>query len=265
MTPTPPIRTPMSRDLLLTLTRGLGLSTGHHLLDICCRDGGASLLLAAELGVRVTAIDPDESALARARASAAAHDLGDQVEFLQMDPRHIELPVEEYDAVLALGGVATAFGLARALERIRVHLRPAGWLIASDPVYLDSPPPAAVRAWLGDLTEDDGVPLIEKGNVPSPIVRAVFEAGHLAIGTEAEYRALLEALGYRTRVSCLVPESAWAEYFAHGEIDSEDLDNRRREAAAYYGYGGRGVLGYLLAAAQRPTLEEEAEEGEQFA
>jgi SAM-dependent methyltransferase len=265
--PLPGFRHPMSGPLLVILARGLGLRAEDRVLDICCGHGGGAMLLAREVGVRVTAVDPSPESLRLARGIAREQGLADRVEFLEMDPSHLRLPAEAFQAVLALGGICSLLGAVRALEQLRVHVAPGGWLLLSDPVYLSSPVPAPARRLLDELDGPEGKGLAARENPPDPTVRAILEQGRYTFESEAGYRGLLEATGYEVEFSVLVPETEWGEYFARmareaGEADSPLGDREARvrvaqEAAAYYAYGGRGTVGYLIAGARRPRLDED--------
>lgn len=260
VTALPDFRYPMTAGLLAMTARGLGLGPEHHLLDVGTGNGAAALRLAAEFGCRVTAIDADESSVRSVRELAETSGLGDLVKVRAMDLGHWNLPASEFDFVCAFGGVLTALDRVRGLEQIGVHLAPGGCLLLAELIYLDGESPAAARDLLRDLSGLEGETVEERPHQPEPIVRAIFEQGRYRFINEPGYRALLEAFGYDTLFTMLMPESVWGEYFERaareaGELDSPHCNRDARawvaqEAGAYYGYGGRGTVGYLFAGAR---------------
>ena len=109
--------------------RFLVLEPRSRVLDLCCGSGRRTLELARR-GHRVLGVDPDEDALAAARAAAKGERLN--VHFMKADPRAISYRAE-FDAVVWLDG---AFGRLpsdrddlRALECARKALKPGASLL----------------------------------------------------------------------------------------------------------------------------------------
>ena len=256
----PDFRYPMTSGLLDLAARGVALGPEHHVLDVGAGNGAAALHLAREFGCRVTAIDSDEASVRAIRELAEVAGLAERVKARLMDLGHWNLPIRAFDFVFAFGGVLTALDRVRALEQIGVHLAPGGCLLLSDLIYLDGESPAAARDLLRDLSGLEGEIVEEREHQPEPVVRAIFEQGRFRFTNEPGYRALLEAFGYDTLFTMLMPESVWGEYFERtarqaGELDSPHCNREARawvaqEAGAYYGYGGRGTVGYLFAGAR---------------
>lgn len=250
----------MSQELLLTLVRGLDLAPEADVLDLCCAEGTASLLLAHQLPVHCVGVDARADFLAVARQCARDLGLEERVQFRQMDPRHLELQTAHYDLILALGGALSSLGRVPALERLRFHLKPGGVLLLSEPVYLDSAPDLEVLDALERGRDEEGRPYELESNAPSPLVRAVFEHGPYGYETENGLRSLLEALDFEVGWSCLMPESVWSAHFAQARAhlgdDAGEWSELAREAIAFYALGGRRALGSLLLAARRPRMSD---------
>lgn len=260
----PPFRGPMSPSLLLALVRGLGLPEGARVLDLMTGEGAAPLLLSRELGYHCVGVEADDSLLERARVTARDWEIDTLAQFRSMDPRHLSLPVESYDLILALAGTLSSLGRVSTLERLRFYLRPGGHLLLSEPIYLDSAPDLEVMDALERGRDAEGRPYAIRHNQPSPEVRAVFETGPYGFETEVGLRSLLEALDFVAEWSCLLPESVWSHYFAQaalrGLAEPHERADLAREAIAFYALGGRQSLGFLLLAARRPELEHHDEE-----
>ena len=111
------------------IARILALEPRSRVLDLGCGAGRVTLELARR-GHRVLGIDPDESALAHARAAAKGERLN--VHFMKTDPREISYRAD-FDAVVCLDG---AFGRLpsdrddlRALDNARKALKPGAKLL----------------------------------------------------------------------------------------------------------------------------------------
>lgn len=256
----PGFRFPMSHRLFLMVARGMGVQPEHRVLDVCCQSGAALLLLAESVGTEGVGVDVDVEGLGVARSISQRLGLDSRLQFRKMDPFHLELPARSFDWILFLGGASSALNRYRALENAHVYLAPGGRVLLADPVYLDSDPPAEALQLVRTLKDPDGQALEPRSNRPADEVRIVLEEGQRTFETEAGYRAFLEALGFEVELSLLVPESEWGEYFARrareaGGTDAphHDADARTRaaqEAAAFYAFGGRGSVGYLVVGAR---------------
>jgi|GEM_PF-577213 len=248
---------PLSNDLLRLAFRGLCLpADGARVADLCCGMGNASRLLATEFGAVCTGVDSSEVLLRAARERALAEDLQQKVEFLSGDARHVDLPSSSFDLVLAMGGALTYMGRSEGLERIRLLLKPGGALLFSDLVYLDAPaPPEVVERLSEEIPSDPVKPLSLE-----PAVRAVFEEGVFSFETEDSYRALLALHGYEPVFAFQVPESAWNAYYRRAVLSTREestpfptsvrIPVGTDELAAYYCWGGRWGLAYLVGGAR---------------
>jgi ubiquinone/menaquinone biosynthesis C-methylase UbiE len=133
------------------LTRLLGVSRAHRrllaharialrmrVLDIGCGTGNLTLLARRE-GGRVTALDPDPEALARAAAKAARAGL--DVQFDQGFAERLPYPDASFDRVLSAFMYHHVRPPARAamLNEIRRVLRPGGALFLADFAFVEAP------------------------------------------------------------------------------------------------------------------------------
>jgi cyclopropane-fatty-acyl-phospholipid synthase len=80
--------------------RKLALQPGEHVLEAGCGWGGLALHMARHYGVTVRAVNVSGEQIAYAREQARALRLGDRVEFVEDDYRHVR---GQYDAFVSVG------------------------------------------------------------------------------------------------------------------------------------------------------------------
>jgi SAM-dependent methyltransferase len=221
--------------------------------DLCCGIGSAGRLLATEFDAICTGVDTSEVLLRVARERALADHLSEKLEYISGDARHVGLPSHSFDLVLALGGALTYMGRSEGLERIRILLKPEGALLLSDLIYLGSPVPDEIAGRLAEEIPADPVASLRL----EPAVRAVYEEGVFSFETEESYRAILAFHGYDPLFAFHVPESAWNGYYRRAVLSASDAAGTlpripvgTDELAAYYCWGGRWGLAYLVAGAR---------------
>lgn len=120
--------------------------TPQNILEVGCGNGIATMLLAQHSSARVTALDTDQSALARVRARANAAGLSDRIDTLCLDMSRLSELKLVFDAIWAEGS-AYIIGVKRALSTWRPLLRPGGFLVLSDMVWRTSEPSDDVRTF----------------------------------------------------------------------------------------------------------------------
>jgi len=118
-----------------------GLHPGNELLDIGCGDGDAALLAQNEYGLKVTAVDIDKDAVARA-ASAG-------VNAREMDASALEFSSRCFDAVMMECVFSCLDRQEESLHEAWCMLRPGGVLMMSD-VYCRAPD---IERWQKDYRE----------------------------------------------------------------------------------------------------------------
>lgn len=182
-----PTRRPASqiKSMIDGLERFLVLEPRSRVLDLGCGSGRRTLELARR-GHRVLGVDPDERALALARASAKDEKLN--VHFLKAETSAISYRAE-LDAVVSLDG---AFGQAssdrgdlRCLEGVRRALKPGGKLLVD----------ALNREWLLRHFEPNFWERAEEGDSAVVLDRISFD---FEKGRLDNHRTIVHADGKRT-------------------------------------------------------------------
>ncbi|MFB6630373.1 GNAT family N-acetyltransferase [Streptomyces sp. NPDC056362] len=198
-----------------------------RVLDLGCGPGRSALLLAAEAGAEVTAVDTHEPFLAELREAAAARGLGGAVRTLNADMAEPPFPDGSFDLIWAESSVFV-LGFDRALTAWRRLLAPGGTLVLTECVWTTGEPGPAARAfWEGHY------PLrTVAGNAEAAVA-----AGYHVLGTfpqpEGDWDAYYGPLAARADAAdTTVPGMAEAVAGARAEIAL------RREHGADYGYAG---------------------------
>ncbi|WPW32612.1 bifunctional class I SAM-dependent methyltransferase/N-acetyltransferase [Streptomyces atratus] len=175
-----------------TTRRMLGL-TGPlprrpRVLDLGCGPGRAALLLAAEAGAEVTAVDLHKPFLDELREAAEARGLGDRINTVRADMAELsgpDFPDGSFDLVWAEGS-AYIIGFDTALRDWKRLLAPGGSLVVSECV------------WTTDAPTDEARAFWEQETSLRPV----------AANTAAAMAAGYHVLGVRVQ-----PDSDWDEYY----------------------------------------------------
>lgn len=169
----------------LLLAAARPLPERPRVLDLGCGPGRSALLLAAEAGARVTAVDLHRPFLNELRRAAGARGLGDAVTTLEADMGAPPFPDGAFDAVWAESS-AYAIGFDRALASWRRLLAPGGSLVLTECEWTVPEPSAPARA---------------------------FWDAHYPLRTTAANCAAVSAAGYTIRAVHRQPESDWDAYY----------------------------------------------------
>ncbi|ATL32140.1 bifunctional class I SAM-dependent methyltransferase/N-acetyltransferase [Streptomyces formicae] len=156
-----------------------------RVLDLGCGPGRAALLLAAEAGAEVTAVDLHEPFLDELRASAEARGLTGSITAVNADMTELPHPDGSFDLIWAESS-AYAVGFDTALRAWRRLLAPGGALVLTECEWTTAEPSAAARAFW-----DQHYPL----RTGEENLRAATGAGYSVLGVHAQ------------------PESDWDEYY----------------------------------------------------
>ncbi|WP_447041619.1 GNAT family N-acetyltransferase [Streptomyces sp. DSM 118878] len=241
-----PRQGPGSDDTTRRLLRLAGaLPERPRVLDLGCGPGRASLLLAAEAGAEVTAVDLHEPFLDELRAAALRRGLTGSITALRADMAALPCPDASFDLVWAESSVY-GIGFDTALRAWRRLLAPGGSLVLTECEWTTPEPSAAARA---------------------------FWDRHYTLRTSADNARAATAAGYAVLGVHAQPESDWAEYYGPlaARADAADpgapgmaeaLAATREEIAMRREHGTEfGYTGYVLRPVDAwPTRPETAED-----
>ncbi|MFE7467289.1 GNAT family N-acetyltransferase [Streptomyces sp. NPDC057499] len=201
-----------------------------RVLDLGCGPGRAALLLAAETGAEVTAVDLHQPFLDELRAAAEARGLGDRVRTVRADMGDLRgpgFPDGSFDLVWAEGS-AYLVGFDTALRGWKRLLAPGGSLVVTECVWTTGAPTAEARAFWERETTMRPV----AGNTAAAVA-----AGYHVLGTlvqpDTDWDAYYLPLAERVAAAdASAPGMAWALAATREELAM------RREHGAEYGYAG---------------------------
>ncbi|NEA02118.1 class I SAM-dependent methyltransferase, partial [Streptomyces sp. SID10116] len=181
-----PRQGPGSDDTTRRLLSFVGaLPERPRVLDLGCGPGRSALLLAAEAGAEVTAVDLHEPFLDELRAAADARGLGGSITPVNADMGELPYADGSFDVVWAESS-AYSIGFDTALRSWRRLLAPGGALVLTECEWTAAEPSAAARAfWERHYRLRTG----------EENVRAATRAGYAVLGAHPQ------------------PESDWDEYY----------------------------------------------------
>ncbi|NUK36786.1 GNAT family N-acetyltransferase [Streptomyces lunaelactis] len=198
-----------------------------RVLDLGCGPGRSALLLAAEAGAQVTAVDLHEPFLDELRHTAQARGIGDTIRTVKADMAELPFPDGSFDLVWAESS-AYNIGFDTALRKWRRLLAPGGSLVLTECEWTAEEPSAEARA---------------------------FWDQHYALRTTAGNTAAAVTAGYNVLGVHRQPESDWDEYYGPLGERAETADatapgmaqalaatraeiGMRRDHGTEYGYTG---------------------------
>ena len=151
------LQNPTSPEKIRLLGELLGLDSTSHVLDVAGGRGGPAVLLASELGCRITLVElsPEFAAAARERARAAG--LSGLVEVVEADAKEFAVEPGGYDAALCLGAAFAFDGLVPTIRALAGAVPQRGLIAVGEPYWREWPLPEGFAPAEGE----DFLPLVE--------------------------------------------------------------------------------------------------------
>ncbi len=217
------------------LARRAGITAGTWVVDLGCGLGGPSLLLAAEYGCTVVALDWSRQAVESCRRSAAAAGLTGALHPIVADLAHAPFAAGAFDAVISIDGFYFGADLLALYAGVWRMLRPGGGFA----FYFNVPSQAVVDA--------------------SPLNRRAHRHSH-----RIDHPAALTAAGFteahtedRTGVQQLLLERMLAAYKRHtpaleAELGADVVATLRDEVQETLDVTAAGLWPRYLFSARKP-------------
>lgn len=165
--------------------RALGMCTKlpdqPEILDIGCGPGMQTLALASATDGVITAVDVHEPFLGQLRESAAAAGVGERIATVSADMGALPFEPSSFDLVWCEGAMFI-IGIETGLEKWRPLVRPGGYLVFSDLMWLVPDPPEEARAFLTPL--DPSLTTVA-GNLERVRAAGYDVVGHFTLPDEA--------------------------------------------------------------------------------
>ncbi|TXL87529.1 class I SAM-dependent methyltransferase [Streptomyces sp. IB2014 016-6] len=196
-------------------------------LDLGCGPGRVSLLLAAEAGAHVTAVDLHEPFLDELRHAADARGLGGSISTESADMAELPYPDGSFDLLWAESSIYS-IGFDNGLARWRRLLAPGGTLVVTECEWTAAEPSAEARAFW-----DEQYPLRTTGENSAAAVAAGYTVLEVYPQPESDWDEYYGPLGERAdSADPQAPGMARALALTRAEIAM------RREHGTEYGYTG---------------------------
>ncbi|WP_158966301.1 class I SAM-dependent methyltransferase [Chachezhania sediminis] len=214
---------------------GLAPSPALRIADLGCGTGASALVLAAELGAEVTAIDVQPDFLNRLAQRADAARLADRVTGVEASMTAPPFADGSLDAIWSEGAIYN-LGFDEGIARWRRYLKPGGILAVSDLCWLTPDRPAELQH--------------------------LWATAYPGIGTVPDRIAALEREGYVLQGYFPLDPSCWMENYYHpiearfaemrtahpGDADTARMiEAESREIEIYRRYGAWYSYGFFVA------------------
>lgn len=134
---------------------GLHAGRGMQIADIGCGTGASTLVLAAELNARITAVDSLPEFLHELDMAAKRRNLGERIETRLASMESLRFDEQSCDAIWSKGAIYN-MGFANGIRNWRRFLKPGGILAVSELTWMTRERPAELeRHWQREYPEVD--------------------------------------------------------------------------------------------------------------
>ena len=230
------------REATQALVELCHIGEGAHVLDVGCGVGVTPVWIADKYRCRVVGVDISARMIERSKERARKEGLSDTVEFRQADAQDLPFDDGAFDAVITESVTSFPGDKQRAVrEYVRVT-KPGGYVGLNESVWIKTPPPPDVVAWVSQdigasvqpLTADAWVGLLQAAGLTDIIARSS------RVDTQEEARGILrryglgEFLRIMGRMLSLYARSPAYRTFVKGIRESGVIPANLGE---YFGYG----------------------------
>jgi SAM-dependent methyltransferase len=214
---------------LRALAMCAGLTGAPDILDVGCGPGMQTVALARATGGNVTGVDMHEPFLVQLAERAAAAGVEDRIATMRADMAALPFEPGSFDLVWS-EGAAYIMGFVDACEAWRPLIRPGGYLMVSQAVWLVPDPPPELVDLFGPQTD-----MADVAGTVKWVRGAGYEIiGHFTLDDEAWWTHYMTPLA--ARIPMLQRKYAGDEA-ALAVIDEALLEDRlRRERPDAYSY-----------------------------
>jgi hypothetical protein len=151
------LQNPTSVEKIRVLGRLLGLDRSSRVLDIAGGKGGPAVLLASELGCRITSVELSSEFAATARERAQAAGVGELVEVVESDAKDFVIDRGAYQAAICLGASFAFDGLVPTVRALAKAVPSRSLIAVGEPYWRQWPLPEGFAT----LEGEDFLPLTE--------------------------------------------------------------------------------------------------------
>ena len=200
-----------------------------RILDVGCGPGMQTIELLKSGAGAVVALDFLPEMIARVNAQAKAAGVSGRLETTVQDMREMSFAASSFDVIWSEGAIYN-LGFETGLEKLRQFIKPGGYAVVTEAVWLqDNPPPELVQYW-------EQYPEIDTVAAKLEVIKRTGyeEVGHFLLPpnawTDQYYEPMEELITEKAEDWTGIPEAEAVLLEAKHEI------SMYREYSGYFGY-----------------------------